>query len=64
MISLTDKEYKVLELLNKNFGELVPRETLMQEVWINEGGITGRSLDMFDGHPIKQTERFFTGDYN
>ena len=47
VISLTDKEYKVLELLNKNFGELIPRETLMQEVWINEGVITGRSLDMF-----------------
>jgi hypothetical protein len=47
VISLTDKECKVLELLHKNFGELLPRETLMQEVWINEGVITGRSLDMF-----------------
>ncbi|OQP44844.1 hypothetical protein A4H97_10820 [Niastella yeongjuensis] len=47
VISLTDKEYKVLDLLNKSFGELVPRETLMQEIWINEGVITGRSLDMF-----------------
>jgi len=47
VISLTDKEYKILELLNKNFGELISRETLMQEVWINEGVITGRSLDMF-----------------
>jgi hypothetical protein len=46
-ISLTDKECKVLELLHKNFGELIPRETLMQEVWINEGVFTGRSLDMF-----------------
>jgi DNA-binding response OmpR family regulator len=47
VISLTDKECKVLELLHKNFGELIPRETLMQEIWINEGVITGRSLDMF-----------------
>ncbi len=47
VISLTDKECKVLELLHKNFGELITRETLMQEVWINEGVITGRSLDMF-----------------
>jgi DNA-binding response OmpR family regulator len=46
-ISLTDKECKILELLNNNFGELITRETLMQEVWINEGVITGRSLDMF-----------------
>ena len=47
VINLTDKECKVLELLHKNFGELILRETLMQEVWINEGVITGRSLDMF-----------------
>jgi len=47
VISLTEKEYKILELLNKNFGELILRETLMQEIWINEGVITGRSLDMF-----------------
>lgn len=47
VISLTDKECKILELLNKNFGELILRETLMQKVWINEGVITGRSLDMF-----------------
>ena len=47
VISLTDKEYKVLELLHKNFGEMIPRETLMQKVWIDEGVITGRSLDMF-----------------
>lgn len=47
VIDLTDKECKVLELLHNNFGELIPRETLMQEVWINEGVITSRSLDMF-----------------
>jgi hypothetical protein len=47
VISLTDKECKVLELLNNNFGELIPRETLMQKIWIDEGVITGRSLDMF-----------------
>jgi hypothetical protein len=47
VICLTGKEYRILELLNKNFGELIPRETLMQKVWINEGVITGRSLDMF-----------------
>lgn len=46
VITLTDKECKILELLNANFGELTPRETLMQ-VWIDEGVITSRSLDMF-----------------
>jgi DNA-binding winged helix-turn-helix (wHTH) protein len=47
VISLTDKECRILELLNKNFGQLITRETLMQEVWIKEGVITGRSRDMF-----------------
>lgn len=47
VISLTDKECRVLELLHRNFGELIPRETLMQEIWISEGVFTGRSLDVF-----------------
>ncbi|MBO9682719.1 MAG: winged helix-turn-helix transcriptional regulator [Flavisolibacter sp.] len=47
VVSLTDKECKVLELLHKNFGELIPRDVLMQKVWIDEGVITTRSLDMF-----------------
>lgn len=57
VISLTDKEYKVLELLNKSFGELIHRETLMQEVWINQGVITGRSLDMFISKLRKKLSR-------
>lgn len=57
VISLTDKEYKVLELLNSSFGELTPRETLMQEVWTNEGVITGRSLDMFISKLRKKLSR-------
>lgn len=57
VISLTDKECKVLELLHKNFGELTPRETLMQKVWIDEGVITGRSLDMFVSKLRKKLSR-------
>ncbi|MCF0072702.1 winged helix-turn-helix domain-containing protein [Dyadobacter sp. CY261] len=57
VVSLTDKECKVLKLLYQNFGELIPRETLMQEVWINEGVITGRSLDMFVSKLRKKLSR-------
>jgi DNA-binding winged helix-turn-helix (wHTH) protein len=57
VISLTDKECKILELLNANFGELTPRETLMQ-VWVNEGVITGRSLDMF----VSKLRKKLSGD--
>ena len=46
-VNLTDKECRILELLSDNFGDLVTRETLMEKIWINEGVITGRSLDMF-----------------
>ncbi len=47
VISLTDKECKILDILYQNFGELILRDPLMQDVWLNEGVITGRSLDMF-----------------
>lgn len=58
VINLTDKECKVLTLLTKNFGQLIPRETLMQEIWINEGVITGRSLDMF----VSKLRKKLSGD--
>lgn len=46
-ISLTDKECRILVLLAKNIGQLTLRDELIQEVWTDEGIITGRSLDMF-----------------
>ena len=58
VLTLTDKECKVLTLLNSSFGELIPRDTLMQEVWINEGVITGRSLDMF----VSKLRKKLSGD--
>ena len=57
VISLTDKECRILELLNENFGELIPRETLMKKIWIDEGVITGRSLDMFVSKLRKKLSR-------
>jgi hypothetical protein len=58
VINLTDKECRVLELLNENFGELIPRETLMEKVWISEGVLTGRSLDMF----VSKLRKKLSGD--
>lgn len=46
-ISLTDKESRILTLLNNNIEQLTLREELIQDVWTDEGVITGRSLDMF-----------------
>jgi DNA-binding winged helix-turn-helix (wHTH) protein len=58
VITLTDKECQILELLRTDFGELIPRETLMQKVWIDEGVITGRSLDMF----VSKLRKKLSGD--
>lgn len=58
VISLTDKECRILELLNENFSALISRETLMQKVWIDEGVITGRSLDMF----VSKLRKKLSGD--
>ena len=46
-IPLTDKESRILVVLTQNFGQLTLRERLIQEIWTDEGVITGRSLDMF-----------------
>ena len=46
-IPLTDKECTILALLQKHIGQLTLRDELIQEVWTDEGVITGRSLDMF-----------------
>ena len=58
VITLTDKECRILELLHASFGQLIPRETLMQQIWLNEGVITGRSLDMF----VSKLRKKLSGD--
>jgi DNA-binding response OmpR family regulator len=47
-----------LTLLNKNIGQLTLREELVQEVWTDDGVITGRSLDMF----ISKLRKKLSGD--
>ncbi|MFM7428554.1 MAG: helix-turn-helix domain-containing protein [Flammeovirgaceae bacterium] len=44
---MTDKESRILTLLNRNIEQLTLREELIQHVWTDEGVITGCSLDMF-----------------
>ncbi len=46
-ISLTDKEYRILQLLSANPNEIVSRDQLLKEIWEDDGVFTGRSLDMF-----------------
>lgn len=46
-IKLTNKEAQIFSLLLKQEGRLVSRAYLTQEVWLKEGVITSRSLDMY-----------------
>jgi hypothetical protein len=57
-IPLTDKECRILTLLNRNIGRLTLRDELIQEVWTDDGVITGRSLDMF----ISKLRKKLNGD--
>ncbi|MCI4671798.1 MAG: winged helix-turn-helix domain-containing protein [Bacteroidia bacterium] len=46
-IKLTNKEAQIFSILFENEGQLVSRDYLTQEVWLKEGVVTGRSLDMY-----------------
>jgi hypothetical protein len=47
IIQLSNKESKLLKILVSNVNRLVDRDQLQNEIWMSEGVITGRSLDMF-----------------
>ena len=46
-ISLTRTEYSILELLLRNAGRVVPRDTLIESVWGTGADIEGNTLDAF-----------------
>lgn len=45
-IVLTRKEYELLSLLVENAGEVIPRETLLMQVWGYSNQIHTRTLDV------------------
>ena len=45
--SLTNREALLLELLLKNKGEIITRETILTIVWENDDFFSGRSMDVF-----------------
>lgn len=55
-IQLTDKEATVLVIIFKNAGKLVSRQHLLQEVWLNKGVVSSRSLDMYISRLTKKLE--------
>ncbi|MEO0584397.1 MAG: winged helix-turn-helix domain-containing protein [Bacteroidota bacterium] len=54
-ISLTEKETQILAILFKYGGNLVSREHFIEEIWLKEGVVTERSLDMYISRLRKKT---------
>ena len=61
-ISLTRKEYLLLELLLRNAGRVLRRDTIINTVWGTYEGVENNTLDVFikhlrnkvdDGHRVK-----------
>ena len=55
---LTYRESKLLSLLVNRKNQVVKRETILAEVWEDEGVIVGRSVDVF----ISRLRKFFSDD--
>lgn len=47
VVQLTNKEMQIFSILLKKEGALVTRDYLIEEVWLKEGLVTSRSLDMY-----------------
>ncbi|HVT20825.1 MAG TPA: response regulator transcription factor [Mycobacteriales bacterium] len=55
-IELTRTEFALLELLMRNAGRPLPRETIMDRVWGWESEPTSNSLEVFVGYLRRKTE--------
>jgi len=55
-IELTRTEFALLELLMRNAGRPLPRETIMDRVWGWESEPTSNSLEVFIGYLRRKTE--------
>lgn len=55
-IDLSQKEAEVLDLLMASANQTIDRETMLREVWGNEGDYIGRTLDVFISKLRKKLE--------
>jgi two-component system OmpR family response regulator len=46
-LNLTPREYKLLELLMRNLGRVISRETILESVWGFGTEIAGNTLEVF-----------------
>jgi two-component system, OmpR family, response regulator MprA len=56
LVDLTRTEFALLELLLRNAGRPLPRETIMDRVWGWESEPTSNSLEVFVGYLRRKTE--------
>jgi two-component system response regulator MprA len=56
LVELTRTEFALLELLLRNAGRPLPRETIMDRVWGWESEPTSNSLEVFVGYLRRKTE--------
>ena len=50
LLSLTPREYSLLELLMRNSGRAVSRETILESVWGFDTEVSGNTVDVFMRH--------------
>jgi DNA-binding response OmpR family regulator len=58
-ILLTAKEYQLLELLARRAGQIVPRTTIIEQVWDMHHDPTGNSVDALVKHLRDKVDRQF-----
>jgi two-component system OmpR family response regulator len=47
LLNLTPREYQLLELLMRNAGRAVSRETILESVWGIASDVTGNTVEVF-----------------
>jgi len=57
-IQLTTKETQILAMLFRHTGNLVSRESFLQQIWLKDGVVTNRSLDMYISRLRKKMKVF------
>ena len=58
-IKLTPKEFKLLQYLIKNKGRILPREMILNKIWLYSSDIDSRAVDVYMGYLRKKIDTGF-----
>ncbi|MEI6532394.1 MAG: winged helix-turn-helix domain-containing protein [Candidatus Roizmanbacteria bacterium] len=56
IIHLSEQEYKMLELLMKNRGKVISRNTILDYIWVHSHNIQTRIVDVYIGYLRKKLD--------